>query len=161
MKCYKKTGLPFPKGQFTQAKHITSHIKRLQECNFLDEKFNCRPEFMELATRRAIHDGHYDLMVKAVLQEMPSKKISRGYYGVDSRDCPFLMRDFRIGIYAHHEEMVRENYPLIMESRSCQILVPVNPFLQVCNEPFDGKWFMGLSLKVRIQALNVILSHQM
>ena len=72
LKCYKKAGLPLPKGPFTQAKHITPFMKRLQECDFLDEKFNCRPEIAESATRCAIHDGYYDMMVKVVLQEMRS-----------------------------------------------------------------------------------------
>ena len=161
LKCYKKTGLPFPKGQFTQAKHITPHMKRLQECDFLDEKFNCRPDIVELATRRATHDGHYDLMVKTVLQEMPSKEKSYGYYGPEAKDCPLLMRDFRIGIYTHHKKMVSDNYQAIMGARSCDTLIPENPFLQVCNNPFDEKWFLGLNLKIKFQALSVILSHQM
>ena len=161
LKCYKKTGLPFPKGQFTQAKHITPHMKRLQECDFLDEKFNCRPDIVELATRRATHDGHYDLMVKAVLQEMPSKEKSYGYYGPEAKDCPLLMRDFRIGIYTHHKKMVSDNYQAIMGARSCGVLIPEDPFLQVCNNPFDAKWFMGLDSKIRLQALKMILFHLM
>jgi len=161
LKCYKKAGLPLPKGPFTQAKHITPFMKRLQECDFLDKKLNCRPEIAESATRCAIHDGHYDAMVEVVLQEVPIRKKSYGYYGPEERDCPLLMRDFRIGIYTHHMEMISTNYETIMESRSCSTLIPEDPFLQVCNSPFDGKWFMGLSSKIRIQALKVILSHQM
>ena len=161
LKCCKKAGLPFPEGPFTQAKHLTPYVKRLQDRDFLDEKFNCRSDFVELATRRAIHDGHYDIMVKVVLQEMPSTKKSYGYRGAETRDCPLLMRDFRIGIYTHHMEMIRVNYQAIMESRSCGTLIPENPFLQVCNDPFDAKWFMGLNAKIRMQALNVILPHHM
>lgn len=161
LKCYKKTGLPFPEGQFHQAKHITPYVKRLQERDFLDEKFNCRPDFVELATRRAIQDGHYDLMVRAVFEEMPSKEKSYGYYGPEAKDCPLLMRDFRIGIYTHHKNMVSDNYQAIMGARSCKTLIPENPFLQVCNNPFDGKWFMGLDSKIRMQVLNAILPHQM
>ena len=161
LNCYKKTGLPFSEGEFTQAKHITPYVKRLHERDFLDEKFNFRPEFMELATRRAIRDGHYDLMVKAVLEEMPSNKKSYGYYGAEAKVCPLLMRDFRIGIYTHDQKMVSDNYQAIMGSRSCNALIPEDPFLQVCNEPFDGEWFMGLDSKIRIQALKIILFHQM
>ena len=161
LKCYKKTGLPFPEGHFTQAKHLTPYVKQLQERDLLDEKFNCRPEFVELATRRAIHDDHYGLMVEAVLQEMPSKEISYGYYGPQAKDCPLLMRDFRIGIYMHHKKMVSDNYQAIRGARPCDPLISENPFLQVCNNPFDEKWFLGLSLKIRFQALSIILSHQM
>ena len=159
LKCYQKTGLPFPEGEFTKVQHITPYMKRLQECHLLDEKFRCHPAILEFATRRAIDDGHYDAMVKAVLEEMPSTKVPRGYYGVGAKDGSFLMRDFRIGIYAQHPEMVSENYPLITGSSPSQNLVPMDPFLQVLNDPFDGKWFKRLSLGIRLQALNVILHH--
>lgn len=161
MKCYKNTELPFPEGQFIQAKHLTPYVKRLQERDFLDEKFNCRLDFMELATRYAIHEGHYDMMVKVVLREIPSPKYNYQYYGVPPRDCPLLMRDFRIGLYSHQMEMIRLNYEAIMTSRSCGTLIPENPFLQVCNNPFDAKWFMGLDSKIRMQAIEVILHYNM
>ena len=161
LKCYKKTGLPFPEGPFTQTKHLTPYMKRLRERDFLDDKFNCRPDFMELATRCAIHDGHYDIMVKVILQEMPPPQKTYRYWDWDARDCPLLMRDFRIGIYTQQMEMIRVNYEAILESRSCGTLTAGNPFLQVCNDPFDAKWFMGLNAKIRLQALKVILPHHM
>jgi len=37
LKCCKKAGLPFPEGPFTQAKHLTPYVKRLQDRDFLDE----------------------------------------------------------------------------------------------------------------------------
>ena len=157
LNCYKQTGLPFPEGQFTQPKHLTPYLKRLQDRDFLDEKLNCRLDIVELATRRAIHDGHYDLMVKAVLGEIPSLETSYGYYGLRTNDYPLFMRDFRIGIYTHHKRMVSDNYKAMMGARRRNPFILENPFLQVCNNPFDVKWFMGLDSEIRLQALKSIL----
>ena len=159
LKCYLRTGLPFPEGTFYKVQLLTPYMKKLQERNLLDDQFRCRTNILEFAVRRSIDDGNFDLMVKAVLQEMPSRKTYHGYNGAQSRDCIFLMRDFRIGVYSHNTKMVRHNHELIMTSKSCESIVPDDPFLQVCNEPFDGRWFRTLPVDIRVKALRVILPH--
>ncbi len=158
--CYKKTGLPFPKEDFHKIQQITPYINSLIKRNLLDELLRCNPAILEFATRRAVEEGHYGRMVKAVLEEIPSKKNAGGYrYYFDPRDCPLLMRDFRIGVYTGNAEMILSNYSPFVDYKTCQARFPLDPFLQVLFSPFEAKWLNGLPHEIRLRALSVCISH--
>ena len=67
------------------------------------------------------------------------------------------MRDFRIGIYTHRTELIQKNYKLLKGSSACQRHVPMDPFLQVFNAPFDEKWLKSFHPGIKLQTLTLLL----
>ncbi|MBN1930172.1 MAG: DEAD/DEAH box helicase [Desulfobacterales bacterium] len=153
--CFQKSDIVISEKNTLDTKTVTSYLGKLQELNFLNGKFQCNETFVEVASRAALDAGYYEEMVRAVHTDMPLRQYA---YIEPSRFALRLMRDFRIAIYTgNQEDFTKYYYEMVScyhnESDYC------DPFVRVCNNPFEGAWFKTLPSDLRIYVLSLIFHH--
>jgi len=119
------------------------------------EGIRCNTEIMHAATLSAIEDNAFRIMTMAVQSEIPMETDwGSSYY----RTQLHALRDVRIAFYAGNEKLAFE-----MEARFKRQfpydLLRCHPFVTICNNPFDDRWFRSLPHGLQAAALKEILAH--
>ena len=117
----------------------------------------CHPLLTEIATRHAVETGKFDILVKAVEENLPVSnhwnKNSRMFRSL--RQC---IREIRIGLYRQDLNFINkqiedyQNY-----SNHTEKIVIKNIFEQICNNPFDENWFKTLPQELYERGISSIL----
>jgi len=148
-KIYSSLASVFPGARIRSVRALEQHLKDIQGVGLLDHHFRCRDEFAERASRFALREGSYQAMAEAVQRVIPLRS---ALFESRSRLCPLLMRDFRIAVYTGDVELCNRTHSDLIQ-RCGGAYVDLDPFVQVCMNPFDGEWFKGISPELQVHAL--------
>jgi len=150
-KCLRSADIGLDLEKIHTSKQLNLYLGKLIEMELLNDQLECNKGLIEIATRHAISAGYYEAMVRAVQEQkpLPDYSYDKGKY------CSCLMRDFRIGIYLHNEELWNNCYRGILSHCSAHYVEP-DPFIQVCCNPFDAEWFSTLPLVLQEYTLSII-----
>ncbi len=97
-------------------------------------------------------------LVKAVQEELPLSR--QYYYSYGSSQCPRIMRDLRIGIYARDKDMFFRRRDDL--ASHCGSLSDYSSAIaQICNSPFDAAWFATLPIEIQTFSLSSIFYQAM
>ncbi len=169
LRCLQKSGAELAKP--LDKRSLDIHLSRLQSLKLLNRKLQCHPIILETVARSALAAGlirtrskssaaanapkspaDYGPFVKAVMEEHPSE---RNLLYSNPQFCPRTMRDFRIGLYVNDRELWEQAYKQIYSYCHPTHTQP-DPFVQVCNNPFDPGWFRTLPPSIMVYALQKI-----
>ncbi|MEA2039445.1 MAG: DEAD/DEAH box helicase [Thermodesulfobacteriota bacterium] len=150
-KCLRRAEIGVDREKICTSKELDLYLGKLIGLELLDDQLRCNEGLVEIATRHAISAGHYEAMVGVVQDQKPLPD----YHDDKKQYCSRLMRDFRIGIYSHNEDLRNKCYRGILSHCPAHYVEP-DPFIQVCSNPFDAGWFSTLSLGVQEYTLSII-----
>ncbi|OPY84635.1 MAG: ATP-dependent helicase HepA [Syntrophus sp. PtaU1.Bin208] len=154
IRCFDVTGIPFNGTGRSSWQNLQPPLKRILKLGLVDEHYQCPEGFREIATRRAVADGHFEKMARTIQRLMPGNRYLSRYS--PEYDWKRVLRDFRIAFYRHDSREVKALYDQILRYCPVSYRTP-DPFLHICNAPFDPAWFTTLPLDLRSAALSRIL----
>lgn len=102
--------------------------------------------------------SRYQIMVRAVRQELPARL---EWFHASTRQCQRIMREMRIGIYSHDENLCHRSRNLIHSSCRGTPYAQSDPFAQVVMNPFDGNWFRTLPVNLQCTLLSSVFVNTM
>jgi len=154
IRCFDVTGISIMETGKTSWQKLQPALKRISKLGLVDDHYQCPEGFREIATRRSVSEGHFEKMARAIQRLMPGNRYLSRYS--PEYDWRRLLRDFRIAFYRHDSKEVKALYDQMLRFCPMPYRTP-DPFLRICNQPFDRTWFATLPLDLRIAALSRIL----
>ena len=105
----------------------------------------CHPLLVEIATRDAIRQGHFESMVNAVQTKLPIRthgwnKALRYFQSEDE-----FLREVRIGLYRCDWDYIEQQFEAYYSNPYASSRISMTQVFElICNNPFDRDWFLGL-----------------
>ena len=159
MSCANKAGLrPLNGAQFT-SKTWKPLIQKLLDKELLEEeksKLYCNPLIVEVLARRTVREGRLEEMVAVVHESLHIYTTPERY--TYYRNFSQLFRDIRLAIYRNDTESIQTLLARCNSQYSGE-LARQNPWLLICNNPFDREWMSTLPPEILETALYTILVH--
>lgn len=125
-------------------------LAKFQKLKLLTQEYRCHLSIVEVLTRQAIKDNHFAGLVQTVRHVLPMESWKAAYS--DFR----CMREIRILLYQgeytdvkHYIDIAQEQFPDYFQEH--------DPYLTICNTPFDGEWLLQQSDTLKVKAIAVIL----
>jgi SNF2 family DNA or RNA helicase len=154
-KCLGKTDTAFSEEEITSVKALTPYLSKLEALKLLNGVWQCHGALVEVVSRRAVMEGHYKSMAKAIQEENPLRK---NFYGNSVTYCSRVMRDLRIGVYTHNAKLYDECHSQLY-SHCPNDYTRYNPLVRICNNPFDADWFRSLPVELQAHSLTQLFYH--
>ena len=154
IRCFDVTGIAFAGSGKTSWQNLQPALKRIVKLGLVDDHYQCPESFREIVTRRAVAEGHFEKMARSIQRLMPGNRYLSRYS--PEYDWRRVLRDFRIAFYRQDSREVKTLYDSMLRFCPMPYRTP-DPFLRVCNQPFDRVWFGTLPLDLRSAALSRIL----
>ena len=154
VRCFDVTGIPFVTTGRTSWQTLQPALKRIVKLGLVDDHYQCPESFREIVTRRAVADGNFEKMTRTIQRLMPGNRYLSRYS--PEHDWKRVLRDFRIAFYRQDSREVKALYDQILRYCPVPYRTP-DPFLHICNAPFDRIWFATLPPELRSAALSRIL----
>jgi len=154
VRCFDVTGIPFTKTGRTSWQTLQPALKRIVKLGLVDDHYQCPESFREIVTRRAVMDGNFEKMTRTIQRLIPGNRYLSRYS--PEHDWKRVLRDFRIAFYRKDSREVKALYDQILRYCPVPYRTP-DPFLHICNAPFDRVWFATLPPELRSAALSRIL----
>ncbi len=158
IRCFEVTGISVADTSKTSWQNLQPALKRIVKLGFVDDRYQCPESFREIATRRSVAQGHFEKMTRAIQRLMPGNRYLSRYSS--EYDWKRVIRDFRIAFYRHDSKEVKALYDSMLRFCPASHRTP-DPFLRVCNSPFDRTWFATLPQELRLTALSHTLMHSL
>ena len=154
IRCFDVTGIHSNGTGRTSWQNLQPALKRILKLGLVDNHYQCPEGFREIATRLAVADGHFEKMARTIQRLMPGNRYLSRYS--PEYDWKRVLRDFRIALYRGDSREVKVLYDQMLRYCPVPFRIP-DPFLRICNAPFDPAWFATLPLDLRSAALSRIL----
>ena len=159
--CVNTAGIRDQRGKLFTVKSLKPVLDRLVELELLYHERNnlrCQPLLVEIATREAIREKHFDAQVKAVRQSYPVTGFGRKNTPPHYKSKEQLLREVRIGIYRREFDYAFDQITHFNKPRFFQEEFSLNDVLLIIfNNPFDQDWLRRLPVKVQYTCLWDIL----
>ncbi|MGF1570930.1 MAG: DEAD/DEAH box helicase [Nodosilinea sp.] len=105
----------------------------------------CHPLLAEIATRDALRDGTFAVMVRVVHERLPVRKAdwNKNLRLFASEDQ--FIREVRIGLYRLDWDYIEQQFEAYYSSPFAPSRISMSEVLElICNNPFDREWFLTL-----------------
>jgi len=158
IRCFDVTGISVAGTGKTSWQNLQPALKHIIKLGLVDDHYQCPEAFREIATRRAVAEGHFEKMARTIQRLMPGNRYLSRYS--PEYDWRRVLRDFRIAFYRQDSKEVKALYDQMLRFSPVHYRSP-DPFLRICNQPFDRLWFGTLPLDLRSAALSHILFHSL
>lgn len=97
--------------------------------------------------------NRYHIMVRAVRKEFP---VHLDLFHLPAHYCQRIMREMRIGIYTHDENLCQRSLDLLLSGCAGTPYAQFDPYTRVVMNPFDLGWFRTLPPRLQCMLLNGI-----
>ncbi len=140
-------------------------IKKLMELNLVlkpqNKMFQCTELIVEVVTRHAVAQGHFEKYAKAVEEVFPVRgRWQGGPIYFNNREQ--FYRQFRIALYRHDLDGLVQAYQSFSWYVYHRESVTLDELLfKIANNPFDAKWADTLPENLKELVLSSVLNHSM
>jgi superfamily II DNA or RNA helicase len=124
-------------------------------------RYYCNRHFVELATRLAVEEGHFEAFVDTIEKTIPITTTWDDRRIFATRDA--LIREVRIGIYRRDMAFIDRQFDDLRHNNHPEDLSisPERIYRMVFDNPFDPSWFSGLPAELFEQTLSAILEESL
>ena len=117
----------------------------------------CHPLLVEIATRKALEAGAFEIMVKAVQDKLRVKTRWQDGPLYFQSERQFI-REVRISLYRQNLNFLNKQIEDYNRYNNNKDKISIeNIFEQVCNNPFDADWFRTLPQELYDRCISIIL----
>ena len=150
IKCLYRCNIQISVGKPDYARQIQPGLDLLKSKNLLLPRVQCNPLIVEIISRKAVSDGHFSKMARAVREEVPlSANI------ITSRlKAGRAIRELRIDLYNGDIENFHQHLISFYQNVTS---IHRHPIVTICNNPFSPEWMAAWPDHLQFLALHEIL----
>jgi len=108
IRCFDVTGISIAGTGKTSWQNLQPALKHIIKLGLVDDHYQCPEAFREIATRRAVAEGHFEKMARTIQRLMPGNRYLSRYS--PEYDWRRVLRDFRIAFYRQDSKEVKALY---------------------------------------------------